>query len=62
MDVGALAEEVCYISDPRDQIMTAMCTALDTVWIGLASGYIMVFGMKQPGKLLMYFRPYNSFI
>ena len=62
VDVGAYAEEKCHIDDPQNRIMTAMCTALDTVWIGLSSGYIMVFGMNPPGKLLTYFRPYNSFI
>ena len=62
VDVGVLAEENCHIGDPRDRIMTAMCTALDTVWIGLANGFIMVFGMNPPGELLTYFRPYNSFI
>ena len=62
VDVGVLAEEKCHIGDPQDHIMTAMCTALDTVWIGLASGYIMVFGMNSPGELLTYFRPYNSSI
>ena len=62
VDVGVLAEEKCHIEDPRDRIMTAMCTALDTVWIGLASGFIMIFGMNPPGELLTYFRPYNSFI
>ena len=62
VDVGVLAEEKCHVEDPRDRIMTAMCTALDTVWIGLASGFIMVFGMNPPGELLTYFRPYNSFI
>ena len=62
VDVGVLAKEKCHVKDPQDQIMTAMCTALDTVWIGLASGFIMVFGMNPPGELLTYFRPYNSFI
>ena len=62
VDVGVLAEENCHIGDPRDRIMTAMCTALDTVWIGLANGFIMVFGMNPPGELLTYFRPYNSSI
>ena len=61
VDVGILAEERCHI-DSRDKIMTAMCTALDTVWIGLANGHIMVFGMNPPGELLTFFRPYNSFI
>ena len=62
VDVGACAEKKCHIGSPQDQIMTAMCTALDTVWIGLASGHIMVFGMNPPGELLTFFRPYNSFI
>ena len=62
VDVGVLAKEKFYIVDSQDCVMTAMCTALDTVWIGLASGYIMVFGMNPPGELLTHFRPYNSFI
>ena len=61
IDVGILAEERCHI-DSRDKIITAMCTALDTVWIGLASGHIMVFGMNPPGELLTFFRPYNSYV
>ena len=62
VDVGACAEEKCHIGNPQDRIITAMCTALDTVWIGLANGHIMVFGMNPPGELLTFFRPYNSFI
>ena len=62
VDVGACAEEKCHIGSPQDQIMTAMCTALDTVWIGLAGGHIMVFGMNPPGELLTFFRPYNSYV
>ena len=60
--VGACAEEKCHIGNPQDRIMTAMCTALDTVWIGLASGHIMVYEMNPPGELLTYFRPYNSYV
>ena len=62
VDVGACAKEKCHIDDLQDRIITAMCTALDTVWIGLSSGYIMVFAMNPPGELLTYFRPYNSFV
>ena len=62
VNVGACAEEQCHIDDHQDRIITAMCTALDTVWIGLSSGYIMVFAMSPPGELLTYFRPYNSFV
>ena len=62
VDVSVCAEQQCHINDLQDRIMTAMCIALDTIWIGLSSGFIMVFGMSPPGKLLTYFRPYNSFI
>ena len=60
VDVEVVAEEKCHVGDPRDQIITAMCTGLDTVWIGLASGHIIVFGMNPPGEVLTYFRPYHS--
>ena len=62
VDVSICAKEKCYIDDYQDRIMTAMCVALDTVWVGLSSGYIMVFAMSPPGELLTYFRPYNNFI
>ena len=68
VDVGVKAEEKCHVGDVRDQIITAMCTALDTIWTGLASGHIMVFNMNSvspdgpPSKLLTYFKPYRSFI
>ena len=62
VDVSVCAKDSCFIDDFQDTIITAMCVALDTVWIGLSGGYIMVFGMYPPGELLTYFRPYNSFI
>ena len=62
VDVGVCAEEKCYIDDYQDRIMTAMCIALDTVWVGLSSGYVMVFAMYPPEELLTYFRPYSSYI
>ena len=62
VDVSILGKERLYTKYPQDCIMTAMCTALDTVWIGLANGHIMIFGMNPPGELLTFFRPYNSFI
>ena len=62
VDVNVCAEEKCHIDDRQNRIMTAMCVALDTVWVGLYSGYIMVFAMDQPGELLTYFRPYNNSI
>ncbi|XP_065919794.1 leucine-rich repeat serine/threonine-protein kinase 2-like [Dysidea avara] len=62
VDVGVIAKEKCQVGDPIDQIITAMCTGLDTVWIGLASGHIIVFGMNPPGEVLTYFRPYQDYV
>ena len=62
VDVGVIAEEKCHVGDSRDQIITAVCTGLDTIWIGLASGHIIVFGMNPPGEVLTYFRPYHSYV
>ena len=62
MDVGDCVEEKCHIRSPEGQIITAMCMALETVWIGPANGHIMVFGMNPPGEMLIYFRPYSSSI
>ena len=62
IDVGVIAKEKCHVGDPRDQIITAMCTGLDTVWIGLASGHIIVFGMNPPVEVLTYIRPYHSYV
>ena len=62
VDVSVCAEERCHIVDIQDRVITAMCVALDTVWIGLSSGYIMVFAMNPPGELLTCFKPYNSYI
>ena len=61
VDVSVSAEEKCHIDNLRDRKMTAMCVALDTVWVGLSSGYIIVFAMYPPGELLTYFRLYDSF-
>ena len=62
IDVGVIAEEKCHVGDPQYHTITAMCTGLDTVWIGLASGHIIVFGMNPSGEVLTYFRPYHSYV
>ena len=62
IDISVIAMEKCYISNPRQQGITAMCTALDTVWVGLESGHLIVFSMKPLGEVLTYFRPYQSFV
>ena len=62
VDVGVIAKEKLQVGNMGDSIVTAMCTGLDTVWIGLASGHIIVFGMNPPGEVLTYFRPYHSYV
>ena len=44
--------------DP-DLLITAMTPALDTVWVGMASGHIMVF---HEGELLACFHPYSDYV
>ena len=41
----------------RDRIMTAMVPAEDCVWVGIATGHILVFGSE---KLLTWFHPYTE--
>ena len=42
-----------------DIVITAMTPALDTVWVGMASGHILVFSEQEQ---LTWFHPYNGFI
>ena len=46
------------VTDPN-HLITAMTPALDTVWVGTASGHIMVFCKDQ---LLNWFQPHNGYI
>ena len=62
IDMNIIAKEKCHVDNPKYQVITAMCTALDTVWIGLESGHIFVFSMNPVGEVLTYFRPYQSFV
>ena len=42
-------------------LISAMTPALDTIWVGMESGLIMVFSLENP-RLLTFFQPYNSYI
>ena len=42
-----------------DLLITAMTPALDTVWVGMASGHIMVF---HEDELLAWFHPYSDYV
>ena len=47
-------------SEGHDQYgISAMSTALDTVWVGMTTGHILVFSDK---KLLTWYRPYTSHV
>ena len=61
-NVGVLIKDKCHVSDPRDQIITAMCTSLNTVWIGIASGHIIAFDMNHLGEVLNYYKLYHGLV
>ena len=42
-----------------DIVITAMTPALDTVWVGMATGHILVFCEQE---LLTWYHPYNGFV
>ena len=42
-------------------LISAMTPALNTIWVGMENGLIMVFSLENP-RLLTYFQPYNSYI
>jgi len=58
--IGVVTKDRCNVSDPRDQIITAMCTSLDTVWIGLASGQVIAFDMNHFNEVLACYKLYHS--
>ena len=43
----------------HDAVLTAMLPALDTVWVGMATGHIMIFHKEQ---LLTWFQPYTEYV
>ena len=48
-----------YDCEEYDAIITCMTPALDTLWVGMATGHIMVFHDRE---LLFYVRPYEEYI
>ena len=54
------SEHIAMISSDipkKDRIMTAMVPAEDCVWVGMATGHILVFGSEQ---LLTWFNPFTE--
>ena len=43
----------------HDAVLTAMLPTLDTVWVGMATGHIMIFHKEQ---LLTWFKPYTEYV
>ena len=58
IDVGPAMLKVEPDTQPNDCIITAMCSALDTVWCGMVTGHILVFSEKQ--DFLLHFQPYQE--
>ena len=57
IDVRTHMRGICQCQE-RDMIITAMAPARDTVWVGLATGHILVFRVE----LLMWFHPYTDYV
>ena len=58
IDVGPALLEVDPDAQPNDCIITAVCSALDTVWCGMITGHILVFSEEQ--DFLLHFQPYQN--
>ena len=59
VDTGRHLERISDAIDDADNNMTAMTPALDTVWVGMATGHIMVFHEED---LLAWFHPYEGYV
>ena len=60
IDVGMHVKRVADIDADRNlALITAMTPALDTVWVGLASGHVMIF---HKNKLLSWFHLFEDYV
>ena len=59
IDMGKHLNKISPDTKDPDLLITAMTPALDTVWVGMASGHIMVF---HEDELLSWFHPYKGYI
>ena len=50
---------ISQIAEDGRRIITAMTPALDTVWVGMASGHVLVFSGRD---LLTWYRPYTTYV
>ena len=59
VDTGKHLKRIAPDTKDPDLLITAMTPALDTVWVGMASGHIMVF---HEDELLSWFHPYRGYV
>ena len=59
IDVAQYMDDTIQPVADREKVITAMTPALDTVWVGMASGHILVFADQD---LLTWYHPYNGYI
>ena len=59
IDTGKHLKIISPDTKDPDLLMTAMTPALDTVWVGMSSGHIMVF---HEDDLLTWFHPYEGYV
>ena len=59
VDMGKHLKKIAADTKDHDLLITAMTPALDTVWVGMASGHIMVF---HEDELLSWFHPYRGYV
>ena len=57
IDIRTYLKGICQCRE-RDMTITAMTPSLDTVWVGSATGHILVFREE----LLMWFHPYKDYV
>ena len=59
LDAGRALHSIAVV-DPYETSISAACSALDTIWCGMATGHILVFSEEQ--EFLLHFRPYKDYV
>jgi hypothetical protein len=59
IDTAKHLRRISQDTNDLDLLITAMTPALDTVWVGMASGHVMVF---HEDELLAWFHPYVDYV
>ena len=59
INTGEKLQEIAADINEHDAVITAMLPALNTVWVGMATGHIMVFHDQE---LLAWYQPYKEYV